>query len=65
MRDGAAARPPPVAVTPAPVVTAVEAVEAVEALQADEGSGVRQVVLSNAPGLLREACAPVLLNRCS
>jgi len=57
--------PPPVAVTPAPVVTAVEAVEAVEALQADEGSGVRQVVLSNAPGLLREACAPVLLNRCS
>jgi hypothetical protein len=32
---------------------------------ADERSGVRHVLLANAPGLLREACSPVVLNRCS
>jgi hypothetical protein len=31
----------------------------------DEGSGVRQVLLNNERGILREVCAPVLLNRCS
>jgi len=31
----------------------------------EEGSGVRHVLLANAPGLLREACSPVVLNRCS
>jgi putative nucleotidyltransferase with HDIG domain len=31
----------------------------------DEGSGVRYVLLRNEPGVLREACSPVMLNRCS
>jgi hypothetical protein len=31
----------------------------------DEGSGVRHVLLRNEPGVLREVCSPVLLNRCS
>jgi putative nucleotidyltransferase with HDIG domain len=31
----------------------------------DEGSGVRHVLLRNEPGILREACSPVLMNRCS
>jgi hypothetical protein len=31
----------------------------------DQGSGVRHVLLRNEPGVLREVCSPVLLNRCS
>jgi putative nucleotidyltransferase with HDIG domain len=31
----------------------------------DEDSGVRHVLLRNAPGVLREACSPVVYNRCS
>jgi putative nucleotidyltransferase with HDIG domain len=34
-------------------------------IRADEASGVRHVLLANAPGLLREVCSPVVLNRCS
>jgi putative nucleotidyltransferase with HDIG domain len=52
--------PAPVVPTPTPA-----AAEIVELAHPDEGSGVRHVLLHNAHGLLREACAPVLLNRCS
>ena len=31
----------------------------------DEASGVRHLLLRNEPGVLREACSPILLNRCS
>jgi hypothetical protein len=31
----------------------------------DQGSGVRHVLLRNEPGVLREVCSPVVLNRCS
>lgn len=51
--------PPPAVVSPTP------AVEAIEPPPADEGSGVRHVLLNNAPGRLREACAAVVFNRCS
>jgi len=51
---------------PAPTPTPpTAAVEVVELAHHDEGSGVRHVLLHNAPGLVREACSPVLLNRCS
>jgi hypothetical protein len=46
---------PPVAVVTTPSDVA----------HADEGSGVRHVLLRNEPGVLREVCAPVLMNRCS
>jgi hypothetical protein len=57
---------PPPAEVPSPTPTPPSAaVEAAELAHPDEGSGVRHVLLHNAHGLLREACAPVLLNRCS
>jgi putative nucleotidyltransferase with HDIG domain len=57
---------PPPAEIPSPSPTAPSAaVEVVELAHHDEGSGVRHVLLHNAHGLLREACSPVSLNRCS
>ncbi len=51
----------PVTLSPEPPAGAVEVVE----LAAAEGSGVRHVQFMNAPGLLREVCTPVVINRCS
>jgi len=44
---------------------AVDVEPAADPIRADEASGVRHVLLANAPGLLREVCSPVVLNRCS
>jgi putative nucleotidyltransferase with HDIG domain len=55
---------PPVVPTPTPLPLTA-GVEVVELAHPDEGSGVRHVLVNNARGLLREACSPVLLNRCS
>lgn len=38
---------------------------AVDPTSAEEPSGVRHVLLRNAPGVLREVCSPVLYQRCS
>ena len=64
--------------TPAPIliptgpsslpVTASEApadVAAADVAHPDEGSGVRHVLPKNERGVLREACCPVVYNRCS
>ena len=57
---------PPPAEVASPIPTQPSAaVQVVELAHHDEGSGVRHVLLHNAQGLLREGCAPVLLNRCS
>jgi hypothetical protein len=51
-----------------PVATAAEppsAVPASDVAHTDEGSGVRQVLLNNQRGIVREVCVPVVLNRCS
>ncbi|MES1185772.1 MAG: HDOD domain-containing protein [Myxococcales bacterium] len=45
--------------------SAVDVEPTADPIRADEASGVRHVLLANAPGLLREACSPVVLNRCS
>jgi hypothetical protein len=54
---------------PAPVATAAPLAERPGApsdvAHPDEGSGVRHVLLRNEPGVLREVCSPVVLNRCS
>jgi putative nucleotidyltransferase with HDIG domain len=49
--------------TAPPAAAAVE--PTAEPIRADEASGVRHVLLANAPGMLREVCSPVVLNRCS
>jgi len=50
--------------TPAPIALGTGDPSRVD-VHVDEGSGVRHVLLANAPGRLREACSPVVLNRCS
>jgi putative nucleotidyltransferase with HDIG domain len=50
--------------TPAPAALDTASLARADA-HVDEASGVRHVLLANAPGLLREACSPVVLNRCS
>lgn len=55
-----------IASTPAPAPVVLDDADPARAeAHAEEGSGVRHVLLANAPGLLREVCSPVLLNRCS
>ncbi|HEX2874270.1 MAG TPA: HDOD domain-containing protein [Polyangiaceae bacterium] len=54
---------PPAA--PAPPASAVEVIQTSALPSVEEGSGVRHVLLRNEPGLLREACSPLVLNRCS
>jgi putative nucleotidyltransferase with HDIG domain len=48
---------------PAPPVEAIAEVAA--AAPRSEASGVRHVLLRNEPGVLRDACSEVVLNRCS
>lgn len=53
---------------PAPATSEVPATASAAASDVahpDEGSGVRYVLLRNDPGVLREVCSPVQLNRCS
>jgi putative nucleotidyltransferase with HDIG domain len=65
--------PPPVLSEPAPAPQKVLNMSATptptpitaEPPSIDESSGVHHVLLRNQPGLLREACSPVVLNRCS
>jgi putative nucleotidyltransferase with HDIG domain len=57
--------PPAPATQPAAASPSVISLRASELPAPDEGSGVRHVLLRNEPGLLREACSPVVLNRCS
>lgn len=52
----------PVIATPAPVLVPMVAADAAHP---DEDSGVRHVLVRNEPGILREVCSPVVLNRCS
>lgn len=49
----------------APPAAAVEVIHSSELPSVEEASGVRHVLLRNEPGLLREVCSPVQLNRCS
>jgi hypothetical protein len=57
--------PPAAPALSAPPAAAVEVIHSSELPSVEEASGVRHVLLRNEPGLLREVCAPVLLNRCS
>jgi putative nucleotidyltransferase with HDIG domain len=57
--------PPAAPVPSAPPAAAVAVIHASELPSVEEASGVRHVLLRNEPGLLREVCSPVLLNRCS
>jgi hypothetical protein len=54
----------PKSAAPTPVPLTAESLQS-EPARADELSGVRHVLIANAPGLLREVCSPVVLNRCS
>jgi hypothetical protein len=57
--------PAAASVPTAPPAAAMEVIHSSELPSVDEASGVRHVLLRNEPGLLREVCSPVLLNRCS
>jgi putative nucleotidyltransferase with HDIG domain len=59
----ASAEPFPVAPSVNP--PALASVTASDVAHPDEGSGIRHVLLRNEPGVLREVCSPVQLNRCS
>jgi hypothetical protein len=55
--------PPAVITEPSPPLAAIG--QASDMAHPDEGSGVRHVLVRNEPGVLREGCSPVVLNRCS
>jgi putative nucleotidyltransferase with HDIG domain len=58
---------PPTVITMGPPVGAAAPAELENAdlAHVEEPSGVRHVLPCNAPGVLREACSPVVFNRCS
>lgn len=53
------------ATQPPPALEAALPMSSADPAPADETSGVRSVVLTNEPGVLREACTVVQVNRCS
>jgi hypothetical protein len=57
--------PTPIGSEPSPAGVPAFVGEASDAAHPDEGSGVRHVLIRNQPGVLREACSPVVYNRCS
>jgi putative nucleotidyltransferase with HDIG domain len=57
--------PVPIGSEPSPAGVPAFTSEASDAAHPDEGSGVRHVLVRNEPGVLREACSPVVYNRCS
>ena len=52
-------------VSPSAAPPAAAVIHSSELPSVEEASGVRHVLLRNEPGLVREVCSPVQLNRCS